>query len=68
MLLLVVDLLHRLGQVRLELVVGVLGLRDSLLQSRVGVGPRAPHVVGASSDQVVDVSAKANRVGAGTCS
>lgn len=60
MLLLVVDLLHCLGQVGLELVVRVLGFRDSLLQGRVGVGPRAPHVVGAGRDQVVHVGAEAD--------
>jgi hypothetical protein len=48
---LIVDLLHGLGQVRLELVVGVGRLMHPLLQGRVGVVPRGPHVVGALRHQ-----------------
>ena len=39
MLLLVVDLLHGLAQVGLELVVGVSRLRDALLEGHVSVVP-----------------------------
>ena len=67
MLLLVVDLLHRLGQMGLQLVVRVRRLRDALLERRVRVGPRAPHVVGALRHQIVDVTAQALRAGAGAC-
>ena len=45
MLLLVVDLLHGLAQVGLELVVSVVGLRDPLLERHVRVVPVAPHLV-----------------------
>ena len=45
MLLLVVDLLHGLAQVGLELVVRVVGLRDPLLERHVRVVPVAPHLV-----------------------
>ena len=44
-LLLVVDLLHGLAQVGLELVVRVVGLRDPLLERHVRVVPVAPHLV-----------------------
>ena len=44
-LLLVVDLLHGLAQVGLELVVSVVGLRDPLLERHVRVVPVAPHLV-----------------------
>ena len=64
MLLLVVDLLLRLGQVRLQLVVRVRRLGDALLQRRVGVGPGRPHVVGARRDQVVHVRPQPLRRGA----
>ena len=64
MLLLVVDLLLRLGQVRLQLVVRVGRLGDALLQRRVGVGPGRPHVVGARRDQVVHVRPQPLRRGA----
>ena len=66
MLLLVVDLLLGLCQVRLELVVCVGALRDPLLEGGVGVGPGGPHVVGALGDEVVDVSTETLRGGAGT--
>ena len=45
MLLLVVDLLHGLAEVRLELVVSIVGLGDSLLERHVRVVPVAPHLV-----------------------
>ena len=44
-LLLVVDLLHGLAEVRLELVVSIVGLGDSLLERHVRVVPVAPHLV-----------------------
>ena len=44
-LLLVVDLLHGLAQVGLQLVVSVVGLRDPLLERHVRVVPVAPHLV-----------------------
>ena len=43
--LLVIDLLHGLAQVGLELVVRVVGLRDPLLERHVRVVPVAPHLV-----------------------
>ena len=46
-LLLVVDLLHGLAQVGLQLVVSVVGLRDPLLERHVRVVPVAPHLVSA---------------------
>ena len=49
-LLLVVDLLHGLAQVGLELVVRVVGLRDPLLERHVRVVPVAPHLVRALSE------------------
>ena len=63
MLLLVIDLLLRLGEVRLQLVVRVRRLGDPLLQRRVRVGPGGPHVVGARRDQVVHVGAQTLRRG-----
>ena len=57
-LLLVVDLLHGLGQVRLELVVGVSGLLYPLLERHVGVVPVAPHLIGALSDQIVHLASQ----------
>ena len=54
--LLVVDLLHRLGEVRLELVVSVCCLLDSLLEVDVCVVPVTPHLVGAGRHQVVHLS------------
>ena len=56
MLLLVVDLLHSLGEVGLELVVGVRGLLDPLLEGHVGVVPVTPHLVSALSDQIVHLA------------
>ena len=44
-LLLVVDLLHGLAQMGLQLVVSVVGLRDPLLERHVRVVPVAPHLV-----------------------
>ena len=44
-LLLVIDLLHGLAEVRLELVVSIVGLGDSLLERHVRVVPVAPHLV-----------------------
>ena len=64
MLLLIVNLLHGLSHVTLQLGMRVRGLRHALLQRRVGVRPRAPHLVGALRDQVVNVTAKA--LGGGT--
>ena len=52
---LIIDLLHGLGKMGLELVVSVSGLVDALLQCRVRIVPRRPHVVGALRHQVVDV-------------
>ncbi len=52
---LIVYLLHGLGEVGLQLVVGVRGLVDALLEGRVGVVPRAPHVIGALCHHVVHV-------------
>ena len=48
--LLVIDLLHGLAQVGLELVVRVVGLRDPLLERHVRVVPVAPHLVRALSE------------------
>ena len=56
MLLLVIDLLHGLAEVGLELVVGVVGLCDPLLEGHVGVVPVAPHLVGALCDEVVHLT------------
>ena len=56
MLLLVVDLLHSLGEVGLQLVVGVRGLLDPLLEGHVGVVPVTPHLVSALSDQIVHLA------------
>ena len=56
MFLLVIDLLHGLGEVRLELVVSISGLSDPLLECHVGVVPVAPHLIGALSDQIVNLS------------
>ena len=64
---LVIDLLHRLGQMSLELVVGIGGLVDTLLQCRVRVVPRGPHVVGALRHQVVHVGTETLRGRAGAC-
>ena len=44
-LLLVIDLLHGFAEVRLELVVSIVGLCDSLLERHVRVVPVAPHLV-----------------------
>lgn len=52
-LLLVVNFLHGLGEVRLELVVSVRGLRDPLLEVPVGLVPVTPHVVSAARDQTI---------------
>ena len=57
-LLLVVDLLHGLGQVGLELVVGVSGLLYPLLERHVGVVPVAPHLISALSDQIVHLASQ----------
>ena len=62
-LLLVVDLLHGLGEVGLELVVGVGGLLDPLLEGHVGVVPVAPHLVSALSDQIVHLAPQSLRGG-----
>ena len=59
MFLLVVDLLHGLAQVRLQLVVGVVLLGDPLLEGHVGGVPVAPHLVGRLGDQVVHLATKA---------
>ena len=61
MLLLVVDLLHGLGEVGLELVVGVRGLLDPLLEGHVGVVPVTPHLVSALSDQIVHLASESLR-------
>ena len=45
MLLLVIDLLHGLAEVGLQLVVSVVRLCDSLLERHVRVVPVAPHLV-----------------------
>ena len=55
-LLLVVDLLHGLAQVGLELVVGVSRLGDALLEGHVGVVPVRPHLIGALGDQIVHLA------------
>ena len=65
MLLLIVDLLHSLGQMRLQLVVRVHGLGDPLLKGRVRVGPVTPHVVRALCHQVIHIRAKTLGIGAG---
>ena len=57
-LLLVVDLLHGLGQMGLELVVGVSGLLYPLLERHVGVVPVAPHLISALSDQIVHLASQ----------
>ena len=56
MLLLVVDLLHGLAQVGLELVVGVSRLGDALLEGHVGVVPVRPHLISALGDQIVHLA------------
>ena len=56
MLLLVIDLLHGLAEVGLQLVVGVVGLCDPLLEGHVGVVPVTPHLVSALSDQIVHLA------------
>ena len=60
-LLLVVDLLHGLAQVGLELVVRVGALAHTLLKGSVGRIPRAPHVVGALRHQIVHVASQTLR-------
>ena len=62
-LLLIVDLLHGLGEVGLELVVGVRGLLDPLLEGHVGVVPVTPHLVSALSDQIVRLAPQSLRGG-----
>ena len=59
MFLLVVDLLHGLAQVRLQLVVRVVLLGDPLLEGHAGVVPVAPHLIGRLGDQVVHLAPKA---------
>ena len=54
--LLVIDLLHGLAQVGLELVVGVGRLRDALLEGHVSVVPVRPHLIGALGDQIVHLA------------
>jgi hypothetical protein len=60
-LFLVVNLLHRLGQVTLEFGVGIRGLCDPLLERRVAVGPTAPHLIRTLSDQIVHVTSESLR-------
>ena len=55
-LFLVIDLLHGLAQVGLELVVSVSGLSDPLLECHVGVVPVRPHLIGALCNQVVNLA------------
>ena len=55
-LFLVIDLLHGLAQVGLELVVSVGGLGDALLEGHVGVVPVRPHLIGALCNQVVNLA------------
>ena len=57
-LLLVVDLLHGLAEVGLQLVVGVGGLGDPLLEGHVGVVPVGPHLIRALSDQIINLSSQ----------
>ena len=57
-LLLVVDLLHGLAEVGLQLVVGVGGLGDPLLEGHVGVVPVGPHLISALSDQIINLSSQ----------
>ena len=68
MICLIVNLLHGLGEVSLQLVVGVRGLVDALLEGRVGVVPRAPHVVGALRHHVVHIWSQTLRRRTSTCS
>ena len=56
MLLLVVDLLHGLGEVGLQLVVSICCLLYPLLEGHVGVVPVTPHLVSALSDQIVHLA------------
>ena len=57
-LLLVVYLLHGLAEVGLQLVVGVGGLGDPLLEGHVGVVPVGPHLIRALSDQIINLSSQ----------